>query len=189
MRFSTVVISFSESTYMPVPAAPRRLARNLICRADSSPDTYSTFSPAMAMLAHTCVSSVDFPTPGSPPTSTTDPSTTPPPSTRSSSPIPQGRRCAASSGISSMAAGGSARARSALDLFFRAFVLSKALFFVERVPTSAFRTAAKPTPGFITAFRADVHRFAFCHKNVLRMFACCIISQRGATCQMRDFDL
>ena len=39
MRRSTVVMSFSESTYMPVPEAPRRLARILICRADSSPET------------------------------------------------------------------------------------------------------------------------------------------------------
>ena len=34
-----------------------------------------------------------------------------------------------------------------------------------------------------------IHIFAFCHKIVLRMFACCIISQRGATCQMGKFDL
>jgi len=101
-RRSTVVMSFSESTYMPVSEAPSRFARSRTCRADSSPDTYSTRPPARAMFASACVSSVDFPMPGSPPTSTTEPSTTPPPSTRSSSPMPEGLRSAASSGISSI---------------------------------------------------------------------------------------
>src|SRR6202171_3234005 len=39
-----------------------------------------------------CVSSVDFPMPGSPPTRSTEPLTKPPPVTRSSSAIPEGRR-------------------------------------------------------------------------------------------------
>src|SRR5699024_9079364 len=47
-----------------------------------------TFLPALAILRHTCRSSVDFPIPGSPPTSDRDPVTIPPPRTRSSSRIP-----------------------------------------------------------------------------------------------------
>src|SRR5258708_40184143 len=39
-----------------------------------------------------CVSSVDLPMPGSPPTRSTEPRTKPPPVTRSSSAIPEGRR-------------------------------------------------------------------------------------------------
>src|SRR5262245_64413344 len=39
-----------------------------------------------------CVSSVDLPMPGSPPTSSTEPRTKPPPVTRSSSVIPEERR-------------------------------------------------------------------------------------------------
>src|SRR5262245_15216465 len=39
-----------------------------------------------------CVSSVDFPMPGSPPTSSTEPRTKPPPVTRSNSTIPEERR-------------------------------------------------------------------------------------------------
>src|ERR1700693_6083463 len=39
-----------------------------------------------------CVSRVDLPMPGSPPTSSTEPRTKPPPVTRSSSAIPDGRR-------------------------------------------------------------------------------------------------
>src|SRR5918995_5762319 len=45
-----------------------------------------------AMFAAACSSSVDFPMPGSPPSSTREPGTIPPPSTRSSSPIPVARR-------------------------------------------------------------------------------------------------
>ena len=43
-------------------------------------------------MRHTCRRSVDFPIPGSPPTSVREPGTIPPPSTRSSSPIPVGIR-------------------------------------------------------------------------------------------------
>src|SRR5688572_18097495 len=39
-----------------------------------------------------CVSSVDFPMPGSPPTRSTEPRTNPPPVTRSSSTMPEDRR-------------------------------------------------------------------------------------------------
>ena len=101
MRFSTVFMSFSDSTKNPESASPSRFARIFTCRADSSPDTYSTQAPSRDMLAHSWVSSVDLPMPGSPPTSTSEPSTTPPPSTRSSSPMPLLRRSMASSGMAS----------------------------------------------------------------------------------------
>src|SRR5450759_2634750 len=48
--------------------------------------------PARANRLVTCVSSVDLPMPGSPPTSSTEPLTKPPPVTRSSSAMPEGRR-------------------------------------------------------------------------------------------------
>jgi hypothetical protein len=44
------------------------------------------------MFAAACSSSVDFPIPGSPPSSISEPGTTPPPSTRSNSPMPVDRR-------------------------------------------------------------------------------------------------
>src|ERR671934_2330252 len=48
--------------------------------------------PARASRLVACVSSVDLPMPGSPPTSSTEPRTKPPPVTRSSSVIPDERR-------------------------------------------------------------------------------------------------
>src|SRR5712675_933005 len=48
--------------------------------------------PARAIREVACVSSVDLPMPGSPPTRSTEPRTKPPPVTRSSSAIPEGRR-------------------------------------------------------------------------------------------------
>src|ERR1700745_674067 len=48
--------------------------------------------PARARRLVACVSSVDLPMPGSPPTSSTEPRTKPPPVTRSSSAMPEGRR-------------------------------------------------------------------------------------------------
>src|SRR5438034_5719451 len=49
---------------------------------------------AALICASACRRSVDLPTPGSPPISTTSPATKPPPRTRSSSPTPLGMRCA-----------------------------------------------------------------------------------------------
>ena len=46
---------------------------------------YKTFFPLLATLLATCISNVDFPIPGSPPTKTKDPLTTPPPKTLSNS--------------------------------------------------------------------------------------------------------
>src|SRR5262252_9894477 len=48
--------------------------------------------PARASMLVACVSSVDLPMPGSPPTRSTEPRTKPPPVTRSSSAIPEERR-------------------------------------------------------------------------------------------------
>ena len=67
--------------------SPILSARSLICLSDSSPDMYNTFFDS-ARLRHTCKRSVDFPIPGSPPTSTSEPLTIPPPSTLSSSEYP-----------------------------------------------------------------------------------------------------
>ena len=68
--------------------APVRSARRRTWAADSSAVTYSVRRPVAAHRAATSSSSVDLPTPGSPPSSTTAPGTSPSPSTRSSSPIP-----------------------------------------------------------------------------------------------------
>src|SRR5712675_1925838 len=48
--------------------------------------------PARAIRLVACVSNVDLPMPGSPPTSSTEPRTKPPPVTRSSSAMPEARR-------------------------------------------------------------------------------------------------
>ena len=64
---------------------PRRSARNLICSALSSPETYKTVPPVAANCCDTCKSNVDLPIPGSPPIKTNEPGTTPPPKTRFSS--------------------------------------------------------------------------------------------------------
>src|SRR5690606_38429046 len=69
-----------------------RRARRATCRRDSSAETYKTSPWARAKWSPACSSSVDLPTPGSPPTRTTDPGTSPPPSTRSNSPTPVGNR-------------------------------------------------------------------------------------------------
>ncbi len=80
----------------------RRAARILICFSDSSPETYSTRLPVgwLAISIVTCNISVDFPIPGSPPTSTIEPGTIPPPSTRANSLIESGRRSSALPSIS-----------------------------------------------------------------------------------------
>ena len=79
--------SLSATREMFSCGTPRRSARSLICRTDSSPVTYST-SRLLLTSPHSCKRIVDLPMPGSPPISVTLPSTMPPPSTRSSSPIP-----------------------------------------------------------------------------------------------------
>ena len=59
---------------------PRRSARILICSGLSSPDTYRI--GVSASRTAICKAKVDFPIPGSPPSSTSDPGTRPPPRTR-----------------------------------------------------------------------------------------------------------
>jgi len=98
---SVTSIRFSGGLKLrPLSLVPiRRTARILICRSDSSPETYSTVlasyfvranSAAISMVI--CSTSVDLPMPGSPPTSTIDPGTTPPPNTRANSEIGSARR-------------------------------------------------------------------------------------------------
>ena len=85
-------------------AAPRA---GLTCATDSSPVTSSTRrSRLIARSADR--SSVDFPTPGSPPTRTSEAGTRPPPSTRSSSPTPVGIRAVSSASTSTSRSGGRA---------------------------------------------------------------------------------
>src|SRR5947207_7312100 len=75
----------SPSTCTAPASSVRRSARSRTWSGDSSPDTYNVRMPACSRRAAHCSSSVDFPMPGSPPTSTTDPGTMPPPSTKSNS--------------------------------------------------------------------------------------------------------
>src|SRR5207245_2527910 len=69
----------SPSTWTAPASTVNRSARSRIWSGDSSPDTYSAGTPACSSRAAHCSRSVDFPIPGSPPTSTTDPGTIPPP--------------------------------------------------------------------------------------------------------------
>src|SRR5881296_3170352 len=62
--------------------------------------------PACSRRAAHCSSNVDFPMPGSPPTSTTDPGTIPPPSTKSNSGRPVRQRCNAPPPTSDSRTGG-----------------------------------------------------------------------------------
>src|SRR5258708_5439377 len=73
---------------MPPAFSSSRSARRRSWSGDSSPETYSVETPWLSSLAAHCISSVDLPIPGSPPTSTTEPGTIPPPSTKSNSARP-----------------------------------------------------------------------------------------------------
>ena len=105
--------SDSAARYSSSRNAAVRSARSRTCPADSSPVTYNT---RVAAFAATSSSSVDFPTPGSPASSTTAPGTRPPPSTRSSSDTPVGRARAVSSATSAMRRAGVAGAPAATRL-------------------------------------------------------------------------
>ena len=93
-------INFTSPVNVPI-----RAARILICFKDSSPDTYKVGTPADARFLHTCKRIVDFPIPGSPPTSTREPGTMPPPRTLSSSAIPALKRSVSEVSISSKVTG------------------------------------------------------------------------------------
>ena len=89
------------------PARRRRAAaaRSLTCAVDSSPVT-SSARRSFEIAPSAVSSSVDLPTPGSPPTSTSDAGTSPPPSTRSSSGTPVGMRAASSASTSTRRSSG-----------------------------------------------------------------------------------
>src|SRR6266566_9069974 len=81
---------------MPPASSSRRSARSRSWSGDSSPETYSVEMPWLSRRAAHCISSVDLPIPGSPPTSVTEPGTIPPPRTKSNSARPVRQR---SSGV------------------------------------------------------------------------------------------
>src|SRR5437773_1813913 len=104
----------SPSTCTAPASTASRSARSRTCSGDSSPETYSVETPARSRCAAHCTSHVDFPMPGSPPTSTTDPGTIPPPSTKSSSRSPVGHRSTPGAPSSDSRTGG--RSREAVRL-------------------------------------------------------------------------
>ena len=143
--------SDSAARYSSSRSAPVRSARSRTWAADSSPVTYST---RVAALAATSSSSVDFPTPGSPASSTTAPGTSPPPSTRSSSDTPVGRARAVSSATSAMRRAGVVGAPAATRE--RDGVAACGLD--ERAPRLARRAAPHPLRRPVLAGRAAVGR-------------------------------
>ena len=84
---------------------PADLVRRLLGRDVQHPAAAARPDPASAWR-----STVDFPTPGSPPSSVTEPGTTPPPSTRSSSATPVGIGSTPSIGTSPIGRAGSTTA-------------------------------------------------------------------------------
>ena len=86
----TVSTSDSTSRRTLAPVHPSRRARRASCSSDSSPVQYSAGDTSSPQLFDTCSAMVDFPMPGSPPSSTTLPGTIPPPRTRSTSQDPVG---------------------------------------------------------------------------------------------------
>src|SRR5439155_957510 len=93
--------------------------------------------PACSRRAAHCSSSVDFPIPGSPPTSTTDPGTMPPPKTKSNSARPVGQRSIASLPMADRRTGGPP-------------VVTVAL----RPPRPPDRQSARPTTSSTNVFHA-----------------------------------
>ena len=79
---------FSEKINRLSVFTPNLWALIFIWDCDSSPDMYNTFLSEQATFLDTCIRSVDFPIPGSPPTKTKEPLTIPPPNTLSNSSIP-----------------------------------------------------------------------------------------------------
>ena len=87
-KYASIILKlFSENINRLSVFTPNLCALIFIWDWDSSPDIYSTFLPAHATFLETCIKSVDFPIPGSPPTRTKDPFTIPPPKTLSNSSI------------------------------------------------------------------------------------------------------
>ena len=121
-------------------------ARSFTCADDSSPVTSSARPLALTSPRARISSSVDLPTPGSPPTSTSDAGTSPPPSTRSSSGTPVGIR-SASSALTSTSR--SERLCGAAPLRCRRGALLD-----ERPERAAPRALAEPAPGRVAALGA-----------------------------------
>ena len=127
-------------------APPRRSARSFTCAADSSPVT-SSARRSFDISARAVSNSVDFPTPGSPPTSTSEAGTSPPPRTRSNSGTPVGIR-AASSALTST------RRRSGRD---RASTGRAADELLDECPEFVAPWAlAEPAPGGVAAVGARI---------------------------------
>ena len=113
---SSVAQTASSSVSARISTAsqpPSRAARSFTCAADSSPVTSSARRLARASRRAPIRSSVDLPTPGSPPTSTSEAGTSPPPSTRSSSATPVGMRSASSASTSTSRRSGRRRGSAA----------------------------------------------------------------------------
>ena len=152
---------------------PSRPARSLICAADSSPDTYSTFPARSASRPATSVSSVLLPIPGSPPIRISEPGTMPPPSTRSSSPIPVCTRCSdAPEGTSGSRCGfpGPTHAERRRVRGPRARQPARRRGdrhrLIQRPPLVAPRTLPQPLRRFVPALPADVARLnSLCHRH------------------------
>ena len=99
----SIFSSFVSQNMLMLPSSrPSLSALWRTCEALSSPETYRTFL-LEEQPATTCRSNVDFPIPGSPPTSTELALTMPPPRTLSSSDIPLSKRNSVSYGTSESA--------------------------------------------------------------------------------------
>ncbi len=138
--------SVSERTSRCSSRMPSRSPRSRTCCTDSSALAYRTSTPraCRARPRPACRRSVDFPMPGSPPSSTTEPGTSPPPSTRSSPGRPVERR-----GFSSRSPGGawlmtSGTAAAAEPGAGRGAGRLRADLFDVGVPLPALGAAAQP---------------------------------------------
>src|SRR5258708_4701055 len=105
----------SPSTWTRPASTASRSARSRIWSGDSSPDTYNVGTPACSRRAAHWSKRVDFPIPGSPPTSVTEPGTMPPPSTKSNSASPVRQRSAPPALTSARRTGGGPAGRPARE--------------------------------------------------------------------------
>ena len=140
--------------------SPMRVARILICRSDSSPETYSTRLCA-AISSAICSIKVDLPMPGSPPTSTMEPGTMPPPSTRANSPIGRSMR----SSLSPPTCADGPRLRPAAQPADRRRALARGFIvhdlFDHAVERAALRAFAHVGGGHASTFLANVASMGF----------------------------
>ena len=119
----------------PAPAPARSLLRRRRMRSSAR---------AGPLTATTCNSSVDLPTPGSPPTKMAEPGTTPPPHTRSNSSMPVikpiRRRCLDVKGLELQPGAGAGR----FGWSQRARRTRTRNLLDERIPSMTGRTLARP---------------------------------------------